>query len=250
MSSKIWVYWNNGWDNVPPVVRFCKRSWEKYSGDREIVYLTDDNIKQYLDVDSFPENIKKAPVQAYSDYLRISLIEKHGGVWLDATVFLTKPLDSWLPDYLKDWDMFLFSNVKPGRLIASWFIAAERGHEAIVEWRTKCDDYWLSRSKAHDYFWFHLLFPEVLMERDFKYKWANVTKHEAKTPQFYGKSAMSANNPAYFSYFKNHKNKLNEVDPVIDNAISNGVQSPLYKFDWKHLKTDTKMFRLLEDKLL
>ena len=249
MSSKVWVYWNKGWDNVPPVVQFCKRSWEKYSGDREIVYLTDANIKQYLDVDFFPKNIRKAPVQAYSDYLRISLIEEHGGVWLDSTTFLTKPLDDWLPDYLKAWNLFLFSNVRPDRKIASWFIAGDKEHEAVVDWKAKCDAYWMKHTKPHEYFWFHHLFHDVLEEQDFKYKWANVIKHDAKTPRWYNQEAMYANNPAYFAYFKDHKAKLNEIDPVIENAIANGVQSPVYKFD-KGLKTNTKMFGLLKDTLL
>lgn len=249
MSDKVWVYWNNGWGDTPPVVQFCKKSWERYSGDREIVYLTDDNVKHYLDVDSFPTNIKKAPVQAYSDYLRISLIEKYGGVWLDATVFLTKPIDDWLPDYLKGWDMFLFSNVRPGRIIASWFIAAKKEHEAIIDWKSKCDTYWKNHTKSHSYFWFHQLFPNVLGERDFKHKWERVTKHQAKAPRWYKQEAMYASNPAYFSYFKDHKSKLNKIDLVIDNAIANGVQSPVYKFD-KGLDTNTKMFNLLRDNLL
>lgn len=249
MNSKIWVYWNSGWEHVPSTVKFCARSWKRYANDYEIIYLSNDNIHNYVDINKFPKNIHKAPIQAFSDYLRICLVEQHGGIWLDSTVFLTKHINDWLPNYLNNWNMFLFSNVRPDRKIASWFIAAEKEHEAMQCWKRKCYTYWIQHTSPHNYFWFHHLFHDVIKEQDFDDKWNSVIKHDAKAPRWYKNEAMYANNPAYFSYYKDHKIKLNKTDIVIKEAIENKKQAPVYKFD-KGFNTNTKMFRMLENMLL
>lgn len=61
--------------------------------------LLRDNIHEYL-----PHNVTHSTkinhIQIQLDYIRINLLIKYGGVWIDYNVFCVQPLDSWLPSKL------------------------------------------------------------------------------------------------------------------------------------------------------
>ena len=89
----IWQYWAQGYGNVPPIVRECLDSVERFAGDYKLARLTDDNLSEYLDL---PEYVQKKRVlysrAHFADLLRLMLLQVYGGVWLDATVMLTAPI--------------------------------------------------------------------------------------------------------------------------------------------------------------
>ena len=91
-SRKIWCFWWQGVENSPNLVKNCINSIEKYSGDYELVVLTKDNYNKYLDV---PNDIinkvdeGKISLTSFSDIIRLGLLSKYGGVWVDATMFFS-----------------------------------------------------------------------------------------------------------------------------------------------------------------
>lgn len=103
----IWQYWAQGFDGeLPQVVRCCLDSVDRFKGDYEVVRLSDETIPQYVDI---PEYIwaKRGhgfSITAFSNILRLALLDTYGGVWLDTTVLLTREI----PDYLADNDYFMF----------------------------------------------------------------------------------------------------------------------------------------------
>ena len=103
----IWQYWAQGFDGkLPEVVRYCLESVDRYKGDYEVIRLSDETISQYVDI---PEYIwaKRGngfSVTAFSNVLRLALLDTYGGLWLDSTVLLTGEI----PDYLAGNDYFMF----------------------------------------------------------------------------------------------------------------------------------------------
>lgn len=101
----IWQYWAQGYDNVPEVVRECLDSVDKYAEGFTIIRLTDENLSEYLE---FPEFVQKKrhffSRAFFSDLLRLMLLKTYGGLWLDATVFLSGSIPE---DYL-DYPFFIF----------------------------------------------------------------------------------------------------------------------------------------------
>lgn len=95
-----------------------------------------------------------------SDILRINLLKEYGGVWVDATAFCNKPLDSWLENHLQA-GFFAFHKPAPDRLISSWFLAATEHNPIVDHWHSRVNEYWQERSQAHHYFWFHYIFGEL-----------------------------------------------------------------------------------------
>ena len=94
----IWQYWAQGYDDVPEVVKKCLDSVDRWSNDSTVIRLTDDNLSDYLDVPEFVQTKRSVFSRAFfSDLLRLMLLKTYGGVWLDATVYLSGqiPEDYW-----------------------------------------------------------------------------------------------------------------------------------------------------------
>eukprot|EP00434_Breviolum_minutum_P042587 symbB.v1.2.037915.t1/scaffold5722.1/size24223/1 len=65
----------------------------------------------------------------FADWLRLALLWKHGGVWLDATLLLTAPLDFLVNDTVS------LSGVHLEGRLENFFLAAPKGEEVIQRWR-------------------------------------------------------------------------------------------------------------------
>ena len=97
MIKKIFIYWGQKFNNAPKVVSKCLLSWKIRNPSWEIIELNDDNLNEYINLDEII-NIKNKQITktAYSDIIRIFLLDKFGGCWCDATTFCNQPLDDWL----------------------------------------------------------------------------------------------------------------------------------------------------------
>lgn len=93
----IWVMWWQGFDNCPPIVEKCVASIKRNAGKHPVIFLTKNNYKQYVDISvAIEEKILKMNCIAYiSDIVRFGLLSTKGGIWLDATIYVSKPIEAW-----------------------------------------------------------------------------------------------------------------------------------------------------------
>lgn len=109
-SSKIWVFWYQGEESMPPLVKATYASIKANANGHEVVLITGYNIDQFLNV---PEIIKQKVAQnkitlaQYSDIIRASLLAEYGGLWIDATVLVTEPI----PESVFNADFFTIKNL-------------------------------------------------------------------------------------------------------------------------------------------
>ena len=150
-SSKIpniiYTYWDS--PNVPLSVRKCIASWRKYNPYYKIIILNSSNYRQYIDMDI--EKLRHADSkQRISDFVRLYILQKTGGIWLDASIMLYHSLD-WLHAYsnkgnyeavLYYLDSFstidaVINNkiVKKYPVVESWFIACVPNSTFISDWK-------------------------------------------------------------------------------------------------------------------
>jgi len=122
---KIFALWDSGRDRAPDLVRRCLDRWEELNPRHELVVLDRAALDERL-ADA-PAAVRALPIQGASNVLRTQLLAEHGGVWTDATVLPTVPLDYWLPDLLQPMGFFAFAKPGPSRPLSSWFLAAEPG---------------------------------------------------------------------------------------------------------------------------
>ena len=162
-SNKVWVCWLQGMENAPDVVKRCYRSLRENLPDREIVLLTRENYKEYVAFPAFIEEKVQAGLITpthFTDLLRLELLIRHGGTWVDSTVFCS---GRNIPAYMLDSDLFLFQNLKPGRdghatVISSWFITACTNHPILMLTRALLYEYWAHNKNMIDYFLLHDMF--------------------------------------------------------------------------------------------
>jgi len=159
IPKKIWIYWEQEWDKAPELVKLCLDSWVAHNPDWEVIQLGEKNLSKYITID-VPLQGREITRTGYSNIVRLTLLEKYGGVWVDATTFCTAPLDSWLP-YLMQTGFFVFH--KPKTTVASWFIAAEQNHELICCWKEYVKQYWKFTRKPDIYFWVQYLFEYMIL---------------------------------------------------------------------------------------
>ncbi len=127
VPKTIWMMWLQGLEQAPPLVKQCYASWKALNPDWKIVFLDETNFREYVDdLEIILGDNKGAQIQARSDIIRISLLAKYGGVWIDATCFCRAPLDSWLPEYARS-GFFAFYKPHTGKLMDNCFMASSQG---------------------------------------------------------------------------------------------------------------------------
>lgn len=93
--NNIWVFWWSGESQAPAIVNACIKSIRDNANGHAVVVLDCDNFSRYI---TLPELILEKHSQGvishahFSDILRMALLEKYGGAWIDATVYLSQPL--------------------------------------------------------------------------------------------------------------------------------------------------------------
>ena len=91
----IWICWWQGLEQAPEIVKVCVESIKRNAGKHPVILITEENYREYVDIPQWVEEKKNKGIITrtnYSDLLRLSLLAKHGGMWLDATLYCAKPI--------------------------------------------------------------------------------------------------------------------------------------------------------------
>lgn len=181
------MYWAQGFDDTPHVVKKCVESWQHYNPDYEIRCIDDISLDDYIDMESWLPNEWNKPSGCHktkygkgeirpahkSDIVRLLLLEKYGGVYVDATVWCNMPLNNWLHNHTEG-GFFAFSNPNENNLIANWFIASVSQHYLVCEWLKNIKDFWrdTSADDEYEYFVHQNIFKKLYeSDNDFRYVW-------------------------------------------------------------------------------
>lgn len=184
-SSKVWICWLQGMENAPELVQKCYQSVKENMPDREIVLITSENMIDYV---QFPDFIidkwKRGQITNthMTDLLRLELLIKYGGMWLDATVFCS---GKEIPNYFFDSDLFFFQCLKPGRdghssYISSWLMSAKTNNKLLMATRHLCYEYWERNTEMVDYFLLHD-FMSIVLEF-YQEEWKAIVPRDNATP--------------------------------------------------------------------
>lgn len=101
----VWCCWWQGIENAPELVQMCNRRLrELLPPEAELRMLTAENYREYVElppwvIEKFEGG--KMSITALSDILRVALLAKHGGFWIDSTVFISHrfPMEFIQSDY-------------------------------------------------------------------------------------------------------------------------------------------------------
>lgn len=118
MNQVIWTYWHNAGDLSDLHADYLHTWNTKNCPGWDIRILTDENIEQYIDINMF--DYKRCGHAAYSDLVRLYLLGRYGGLWMDASIALHKPLHVLISDYTK----ITVFKLNSRHYVESWFMYA------------------------------------------------------------------------------------------------------------------------------
>lgn len=236
----IWQLWLQGEENAPELVKKCLKSVKKHANGRRVIVLDEETVKDYIDVDSvIYEKYKQGLIipAHFADYVRLELLAKYGGTWVDSTIMFTDPL----PEEIINQDFFMFKtpagmflnnapvtidilniiggswggSVKMGyHLTSNWFIHSSAGNAITITLLHLFKQSLKEEEKLPDYFTFHYLFTIAVLYND-------------KCRNIYNKMTVRANiYPFYFLFMR-----WSKYTEQLWNEIKS--YSTLHKLDYK-----------------
>lgn len=219
VPRQIWVLWTQGLDQMPPVPRACIDSWQQLNPGWDIRALTAESLGEWVDPVLCEPQARALAPNRLSNLVRLSLLARHGGVWVDATCYCMKPLDEWLPDYLGS-GFFAFARPARDRLMSNWFLASlPDGHIP----RRMLDA--LSR---------HYLDPNLSEDRWHRYACRaldTLLNHDARTTSLWFAPPLSRLGLTPYYYFHYTFNRLTRTDPAFAEVWE---QTPKVSADGPH----------------
>jgi hypothetical protein len=135
----IWTYWRGG--SLPEVATASMLSWRLFHPDWTIHIVTPDTLPGFvpgLDLSSIAW--VSSPMKE-SDVVRLAVLARHGGVWLDATYLLAAPLnfvqDLFTPVGYEFTGFYLsgFTSKPQWPVVESWALGARPGSLFVTRWR-------------------------------------------------------------------------------------------------------------------
>jgi hypothetical protein len=160
-KDTVWFMWLQGIDNPPDIVKKCLESQKKAMPDKHFIVLDDSNYQEYA---SLPDFIVKKHDEGiighahFSDLIRNEILIKHGGFWIDATVFMT---DANLIENVEKTDLFMYSYYYFGfnpeiMELNNWFIYSTTNNNMLSLLQKFLYEYWKDNNRASNYYIYHI----------------------------------------------------------------------------------------------
>lgn len=161
----IWQIWFQGQDLAPDIVKLCFKSIDKYANGRKIIRLTEQDIHQFIELPDYVlEKYNKGIITPahLSDIIRVCLLAKYGGTWIDATVLLS----NFIPTSIINSQFFAFHITPKSTWFdchdyltsASWFLHSQPNNNLMCSVRNALFKYWKNENSIVDYFLIYFIF--------------------------------------------------------------------------------------------
>lgn len=211
----VWVCWWQGIEKAPEIVKMCVESIRRNIGNHKLIVITEENISDYVEFpDWMIEKYKKGIISKthLSDVLRLELMAKYGGLWLDSTFYCSDSIE-----YLFDlpvWSIkrpnYRYSSVACGYFANYSFGCSVENRKVYAIIRDYLFEYWKKYDYMIDYLFLDYL---IVLARN---------NHEYVDSLF---AAIPDNNPM-----------CDELLKVLNK--------PYDDIAWEQLRQDTQLFKL------
>lgn len=138
-----WIFWNT--NDLPYFVNICCKEVVRLHPEYEVRLLNFDGVKKYLPDLDF-SYLSKLNIQNFSDLIRLKLLKKYGGIWMDASILFLQRIES-IENYLVYkqngfsnffvYNPYYTTNIE-FPIIENWIIGVEANNLFISEW---CEEF-------------------------------------------------------------------------------------------------------------
>lgn len=143
LPKKIWTHWDNI-DNIPESILNTINTAKKNLNNYEYILVSNSNIYDYIDKNEFPKNYNQLGKQHKADWIRLYLLYKYGGTWIDSSVIITELHDIdeiYNNCYKNKYELMAFYldgntiNNDKYTFIENWFLIASVNNNIIKLWK-------------------------------------------------------------------------------------------------------------------
>ena len=156
-NKTIFWCWLQGIEKAPKLYLSNLKSLLMNCKDFNIIVINETNMLNYVKFPAYiieKYNKKCMTPTHFSDLLRLELLIKYGGTWIDASVLIT----NYTKEYFNN-DLFFFQQKDLyGCVGSSWFITSEKGSPILRTTRDLLYEYWRINFSLYNYFTLHLFF--------------------------------------------------------------------------------------------
>lgn len=142
LPKTIYTFWHS--DDVDPIVKMNIENWKNKLPDWTIHVITMNNIDKFIP-ESYYSQFYDIIYQHFADHMRLYLLEKYGGVWMDGGIviidakFINDQRNKCIAGN-KDAVLFEYgSRSTKHPHLENWFIMAPRGSKLIKDWKNDFD---------------------------------------------------------------------------------------------------------------
>ncbi|PHH89626.1 hypothetical protein CDD83_5642 [Cordyceps sp. RAO-2017] len=175
-ERNVWAFWHSGFRHMAPWVQRNVIGWVRRLGPSWTVHVldlvpgSDTNVHNYLEQDFFPDAFNNGTMDGphtgphRADLMKLPLLWKYGGVWMDAGIILFRSLDDMFWTRLEDPDCpheiaGLYASFRPNeQLMINSLIAAKRRNPFILCWHDTYKALWAGGATNSHNFHKHPLF--------------------------------------------------------------------------------------------
>lgn len=216
-SKTIWFCWLQGIDQAPDLVKKSYKSIKMHNLDFNIIVIDKENFMEYVRI---PEIILKKWKSGiisnthFSDLLRLELLIRYGGIWVDATTFFTDKI----PSDLYNLDLFFFAERNWGDItmnMGNWFIISKSNSKLLIATRELLYEYWRRNNTLQEYFIFHLFFKMATEKYEEEYR---------KVPFYLQDNCHILSHEIFDKYDETRFNQIKKISFV--HKLSNKMEIP------------------------
>lgn len=140
-EKTIWGYYDKGYDKMPDFMKACVRTWQETNPDWDVRILEQKTVHEYLSDVDLPNRFMSMPsCKTASDAVRLGLLARYGGIYMDVNIVLRTSLDDWV------WDDISSGKKKAAVFYHSHYGLEEHGSKDYIE------SWWLATKANNPYF--------------------------------------------------------------------------------------------------
>ncbi len=133
-TSPIWVCWWQGVEAMPNIVKACYHAMHRHADKHPVILITEKNYREYIEMPDYilqKQQSGDLDLTHFSDILRMMLLSKHGGIWMDSTLLLpSKHVNEFILPDQTFWSCHhhtRYYNISQGGWV-SFFVACGKEH--------------------------------------------------------------------------------------------------------------------------
>jgi hypothetical protein len=129
MNREVFLYWTGPKYSLIHVLHDIIKV-QAVKQDFKATFLNDDNLKDYINIQELPECFNKLKPAHKADVIRVFLLEKYGGIWVDSDTIVT-------PDFNKLFEEKGFFVLENNAVLWNGVFGTQAHSPLMVEWKRR-----------------------------------------------------------------------------------------------------------------